>query len=443
MENEKAEEGVIETEIIEISTPRSRYLAVSGIILSAAMMALASGLAFAYIPVKLLSLGFEPWVPAAMTPAVALGGLFGCFAMAPLLRLSGHARIFMLLYALIVISMAALAIFTNPWAWIVARTIYGFAISGVFIVAQSWLHHASTDDIRGKVISIFYVGYVASLGIGAFMVGWVESEGNTIPVLAGFFVALAMLPVALTRLPQPEPPESISVDIVRVWKISPVGLAGMLAVGGGTMLLQSVAPIYVTELGYARGDVGLMMLLMQFGLIAIQIPMGALSDRIDRRLVLAIVSAGATVVAAVAFGGHGAMGLAMIILLFAMWNGFNETIYSVSSALANDRADPKDYVMLSSTQMIAWSVSAFIVPAMATLALAFMPVQFFMPVGASISALFLLFVIYRMMQRGDVEAGEKESFQPVTAQVVYPGEYSNPDAITADDDTAGVTEGLG
>ncbi|MCB1386719.1 MAG: MFS transporter [Nitratireductor sp.] len=434
------EQDVVKTESMEQSTPRSRYWAVSGIILSSSLMAMASGLAFAYIPIKLLSLGFEPWVPASMTPALALGGLAGCFATGPLLRHSGHARIFMLFYAMLAMSMAAIALFTSPWAWVVARMGYGFAINGVFIVAQSWLHHASTDDIRGKVISIFYVAYVVALGSGGFLVGYVESEGNSIPILASFFVAAAMIPVALTSLPQPEAPEAISVDIRRVWKISPVGLAGMFAVGGATMLLQSIAPIYMTELGHSRSDVGLMMLLMQLGLICIQIPMGALSDRIDRRIVLAIVSGGAMIVAMTAFSGHGSTGLILLILLFALWNGFNETIYSVSSALANDRANPADYVMLSSTQMIAWSTSAFIVPLIATVALAFAPVQYFMPAAAVISGLFMVFVIIRMFKRRDVAPADKDAFQPITSQVAYPGDYANPDAY--DDDNSGASEGL-
>lgn len=433
-------EGIIKTKITEVSTTRSRLIAVSGVIASSTIGAFASGLMFAYIPVKLLSVGFEPWVASSMLPAVAFGGLAGCFATGPLLRLVGHARVFMLLYAVMVMTMLAISYFESPYAWLVARMCYGFAINGIFIVAQSWLHFASTDQIRGKVITAFYIAYVVALGFGSYITGQIDIAGNTTPVFATAVVALAMIPVGLTRLPQPEAPEAISVDLRRVWKISPVGLAGMFAVGGATMLMQSMAPIYTTSLGYTPADVGLLMFLMQIGLIAIQMPMGALSDRIDRRIVLAIVSAGSVVVAGIAYGSHGAASLTLLILVFAFWNGFNETVYSVSSALANDRADPSDYVMLSSTQMIAWSLAAFIIPSIATVILAFMPIQFFMPMGMAISALFFVFVLYRMRVREEVPQEEREDFQAVTAQVAYPGDYSNPDAY--EDESAGTTQGL-
>jgi len=433
-------EGVIKTKFTEVSTTRSRLLAVSGVIASSTIGAFASGLLFAYIPVKLLSVGFEPWVASSMLPAVAFGGLVGCFATGPLLRMVGHARVFMLLYAVMVMSMVAIAFFESPYAWLCARMAYGFAINGIFIVAQSWLHNASTDDTRGKVITTFYILYVVALGFGSFIAGQMDITGNTIPILATAFVSLAMIPVGLTRLPQPEAPEAIAVNIRRVWKISPVGLAGMFAVGGASMLLQSMAPIYTTSLGYGPADVGLVMFLMQVGLISIQMPMGALSDRIDRRIVLAIVSAGSILLAGLAFGTAGATSLIMLIVIFALWNGFNETVYSVSSALANDRADPADYVMLSSTQMIAWSFAAFIIPSTATLILAFVPIYYFIPMGGLISACFMLFVLFRMRVRDEVPQEEREDFQAVTAQVAYPGDYSNPDAY--EDEDAGSTEGL-
>ncbi|MGB7285953.1 MAG: MFS transporter [Salaquimonas sp.] len=434
-------EGAIETEITEISTNRSRFLAVSGIIFSTTIMSAASGLLFAYVPTKLLDLGFETWVAASMTPAVALGGLFGCFAMGPLLRLSGHARIFMLLYALIELSMLTVAAFSSPWVWLAARVGYGFAINGIFILAQSWLHNAANDEIRGRVISIFYLGYVLGYGAGTYSIGFMDVDGNIVPMIATFIVALATIPVALTRLPQPEPPETMTVNIKKVWSISPVGLAGMFTVGGATMLMQSFAPIYAKTEGFSTADVGLLMLCMQLGLLVVQLPMGALSDRIDRRIVLLMVSAGACVLAIFGFTSHGYLTFLMMALMFAIWNGCNETLYSVSSALANDRAHPSQYVMLASTQMIVWSLAAFIFPTIATIALPFIPIQSFMVMCGLIVMAYGIFVFYRINQRSaEIPPEERDNALPGTALVVNPGDYSNPDAY--DDENSGTSSGL-
>jgi MFS family permease len=338
-------------------------------------------------------------------------------------------------------SMLTVAAFGSPWAWLAARIGYGFAINGVFIVAQSWLHNASTDEIRGRVISFFYLGYVLGYGIGSYSIGFLDVAGNDVPMIATFIVAVAMIPVALTKLSQPEPPEAITVDIRKVWNISPVGLAGMFTVGGATMLMQSFAPIYAKTEGFSTADVGLLMLLMQLGLLVVQLPMGALSDRIDRRIVLLIVSAGACAISIFGFSSHGLLSFMIMALMFSIWNGCNETLYSVSSALANDRADPSQYVLLSSTQMITWSTAAFIFPTIATIALPFLPIQSFMAFCGIIVFVYGLFVFYRIRRRSkEVPPEERETALPGTALVVNPGDYANPDA--AEDEAAGITEGL-
>lgn len=431
------EETIIETTQVRISaTP----VAMSGIIISMMMMAAASGVAFAYIPISLSNMGFEPWVASAMFPALSLGGLAGCLVVGWMLRLSGHARVFMSVYALIIWSFLIVLITDNPYIWILSRVLYGFGINGAFIVAQSWLHDACSDDNRGKVITGFYVSYVIALGLGSFSIGYMDVASHVPMAICVGLVALAILPVGLTRLRQPEAPEEFNIQVKKLWKISPVGMVGMLCVGGLTMTLQSFAPIYAGTLNYEPSDIGLLLLMMQMGLLVIQLPMGALSDRIDRRYVLMIVSVMSVVLSIIAIMTESNLSFIWLILLFALWAGSIETFYSVSSALANDRADPKDYVFLSSTQMAMWSLGAFIVPLISTILLQFLPVKMFMWLLLVLSAMFAVFVTLRIFVREAVPQEEMENFQYATAQVVNTGEYYNPETIA--EANAGVGEGL-
>ncbi len=431
------EEVIIETTEVRVSaTP----VAMSGIIISMMMMAAASGIAFAYIPITLAAAGFEPWVASAMFPALSLGGLLGCLAVGWFLRLSGHARVFMSVYALIIWSFLIVLLTDNPYIWILSRLLYGFGINGAFIVAQSWLHDACTDENRGKVITAFYVSYVIALGLGAFSIGYMPVASHIPMAVCVGLVTLAILPVGLTRLRQPEAPEEFNIQVRKLWKISPVGMIGMLCVGGLTMTLQSFAPIYAGTLSYTPSDIGLLMLMMQMGLLVVQLPMGALSDRIDRRYVLMIVASMSSVLGVVAIVTESSLSFFWLVLLFAIWSGSIETFYSVSSALANDRADPKDFVFLSSTQMVMWSLGAFIVPLSSTILLQFLPVTMFMWLLLGLSAAFAIFVTLRIFVREAVPQDEMENFQYATAQVVNTGEYYNPEMVA--EANAGVGEGL-
>jgi MFS family permease len=214
----------------------------------------------------------------------------------------------------------------------------------------------------------------------------------------------------------------------------------MMAVGGMTMVMQSISPIYAAQTGFSTQQIGILLFVMQIGLLGIQLPFGALSDRIDRRYVLAIVAFGCIVIPMVAFTSHGALSFLLLVILFTFWNGFNETIYSVSSALANDRADPADYVMLSATQMISWSAAAFIIPLGATFCLAFLPVQFYMLICVTIGIIFFGFVIVRIRARNDVPIEDKEAFKTLPSQIAISGDFANSDLY--EDENAGTTSGL-
>ena len=330
----------------------------------------------------------------------------------------GHARVFMVLTAAIILSVLTIALGPEPVLWIAARALYGFSAAGLFIVSQSWLNDASENRWRGRVIAIFYMTYVLGVGAGSFLLTFVSLDSADAPLLSILFAALAILPIGLTRLRTPPPPDSVAVAVQAVWRISPVGFAGMLAVGGLTMLVQGFAPIYAAAEGFGQDDIALLLFLMQFGMIAVQYPLGALSDRTDRRFVLIAAAAIVAVGGLVASQSSG-VALLWLILIFAVWSGATETIFAVANAHANDRADPQYYVALSSTMLIAWSISGFAIPAVATALTQVVGPRAFMFVAVAVALLYGLFVVYRLTRREAVEEAAQEPYQPITAQAPY------------------------
>ena len=139
-------------------------LAIAGVIVSMALVAIGNGLMFAYIPVSLGAAGYPPTWAGSILTGLSAGGIAGCLLTAPLVRRVGHARAFMISSALIVLSNALVGAGILPFLWIAARVLYGFAICAMFIVAQSWLNDAVGNAIRGRVMAIFYVCYIVGLG---------------------------------------------------------------------------------------------------------------------------------------------------------------------------------------------------------------------------------------------------------------------------------------
>ena len=394
-------------------------VAIASVIGSLALVAVGNGLMFAYIPVRLGAEGFAPTWAGGILTGLSAGGIAGCLLTGALVRRIGHARAYMVLSALIVLSNATVGAGTYPVLWIFARALYGFAISGMFIVAQSWLNDAVGNAIRGRVMAGFYVSYVVGMGIGSALMGVLDLGSAQAPLVGNAFTALSMLPIGITRLAQPRAPEAASVALRRAWQISPVGIAGMLAVGGLSMMIAGFAPIHATAKGLTQQEVATLMFCMPLGTLLFQIPFGWISDRTDRRYVL-IAASLLVAVAGVAAARFDAAALTVILIVYIVWSGASESIYSLSSAHANDRAAKDDLVTLSSSMLFAWSVSGFLIPGIGTALTAVYGTQAFIYVAIVIAIAYGLFVIWRVTAASPVPAAETGSFAPMTAQAPLP-----------------------
>ncbi|WP_421915784.1 MFS transporter [Mesorhizobium sp.] len=398
-------------------------IAMASIIVSMALIAVGNGLMFAYIPVRLGVEGFDPVWAGLIVTGLSAGGLAGCMLTGPLVRRVGHARAFMVLSALIALSNAAVGAGPHPLLWIAARALYGFAICGLFIVAQSWLNDVVANAIRGRVMAFFYVAYVAGLGVGYAASALIDIKTAEGPLVGIVFTALSILPVGLTRLRQPPAPQAASVALRRAWRISPVGVAGMLAVGGLSMAIAGFAPIHATAKGYSQADVALLLSCMPLGTLILQIPLGWVSDRTDRRYVLMGASALAMVTGMLALGFDGA-GVGVLVVIYIIWDGASESLYSLSSAHAADRAGKDDMVALSSSMLFAWSLAGFVVPGIVTGLSALYGTQAFIHVSIGIAAIYCVFVLWRVLKSPAVPATETGTFAPMTAQAPLPLELA-------------------
>lgn len=392
---------------------------VAGVILAMSLAAVGNGLMFAYIPVRLGAEGYAPTWAGLILTGLSAGGIAGCLLTAWLVRRVGHARAYMVFSALIVLSNALVGLGVDPVVWILARALYGFAICGMFVVAQSWLNDAVGNAIRGRVMAIFYVCYIVGLGVGSYLMGLLDISTQVAPILGVAFTAVSILPVGLTRLSQPPPPTGASVALGEAWLISPVGVAGMLAVGGLSMMIAGFTPIHATASGYSQQDVATLLFAMPLGTLLFQIPFGWISDRTDRRYML-IVAAALVVMAGLAASRFDGGPLLLMIAIYLVWSGASETIYSLSSAHANDRATKDEMVRLSGTMLFLWSVSGFIVPGIGTALTAAFGTGSFITVAIVIAAAFCAFTIWRVMRSPRVPADETGAFTPMSAQTPLP-----------------------
>ena len=392
-------------------SPKGSPFAVASIILSTGLVAIGNGLMFAFIPVRLAADGFDPAWAGSILTALSAGGMAGCLFTNPVIRRVGHARAYMAFSGLIILSNALLAMTADPAYWLAARMLYGFAINALFIISQSWLNDAVANAVRGRVMGAFYVTYIVGLGTGALVMGAIDITANAAPVIGIAFAALSLLPVGLTRLAVPAAPASGTISLERAWRISPVALVGMAAVGGMSMLVGGFTPIHLSAAGYGKQDLAWLMFLMPLGTIIIQGPSSWISDRMDRRYVLIAISLLSAASGLFALGAEGAA-ILVLIPIYMLWDGATETIYSIANAQAGDRAQRHDQVMMSSTLLFVWSSSAFLAPGLATLLTTRFGTMAFMPLAIGLALIYAVFALWRLMQSKPADHPPATDFAP-------------------------------
>lgn len=390
----------------------SAYKAVFTIVLSAALVACGSGMLGAFMPVHLSKAGLSTDQVGSIVTSYALGMLLACFFSGRLIRRVGHIRSYAAFGALSGTMVLALSWQASLEWWLALRFVHGFASNSVFMVMQSWLNERTESRYRGQVMAFFYVLYTVFYGSGALLLAKMDIE-SLAPFMigCGLFI-LSIIPISTTKIPGPPLPEKIKIDLKAVYRLSPVGSVGAFVSGATGMTLQGVGAIYGTLLGLTPAAIGILMASTQAGNLVIQWPLGFLSDRIDRRLVL-IGAAGAAALISIFITGLNAETFVVLIIAFGVFGGMAEAIYSISTAHANDWAEGDDYVTLSSTILVVWAVGATLGALVATQAMSFMGPSGLPIYTLIIMACYGLFAVFRMFARSEPPEEAQETFEAV------------------------------
>ncbi len=416
---------------------------VGALLLAISLLMLASGLFGTFIGLRSSLEGFSQTVVGLMMSAYYVGLIVGTLRIGPLVNRIGHIRAFAAFCAIAAAAAITFPFYASAPLWILLRGIIGFSMAGLFMVVESWLNDRATGETRGTVMSLYMMVSYLAMGSGQFMLNLGDPYEPQLFMLTTLLFCLALIPVAVTRASYPAPVESSHFGFRELYRISPTAVMGCLCAGLSSGAIYGMGPVFAKNLGLSVADISRFMGVIVISGLFLQLPIGRLSDRYDRRWIIigvAIASALSCVgmVLLMRLGSYqmmtptGAvdslweMQSTSLQAMAAAYGGFVATLYPLSVAYANDYIDPKDMVQATGGLVLAFGIGAALGPvAAAGLMKPLGPAGLFIFTGFA-AAMLVAFALYRTRRRSWVPVMEKESF------VVMPEAMAMPVAMELD-----------
>lgn len=291
-----------------------------------------------------------------------VGFFLGCWWAPRLMGTVGHSRAFAVFTSMGAIGLAGHILIIDPLAWAILRVGSGVCIAGCYTVVESWLQAKVTNESRGRAMGSYRLVDMGGSLMAQLMIGTLANLETYIAYnILTMLCCASLLPLALTRVPQPETPSAPRLRPRLAWQMSPLAVAGVIVAALSSASFRMVGPIYGQEVGLAASQIGLFLAAFVAGGAIAQYPTGWLADKFDRRWVLiwlsaaSVVSCGVTV-AASNMGTIGVMGAAAFF-------GFTTfPVYSVAAAHAHDFASNEERVELSAALMFFYATGAIAAP---------------------------------------------------------------------------------
>ncbi len=372
------------------------------------VMMAGSGLLSTLIGLRLERAGSGTMVIGLVSTAYFGGLMVGALRAGNIVRRVGHIRAFAAFVALLSASTLTYALFQHPALWAALRIIDGLCVAGVFICVESWLNDRADTGTRGSILAWYMVALYSGQALGQALLRTGGTAQDNPFQFASILITLAIIPVCLTRSAAPMLEDAASLPLRRLFEASPLGVAGAGFTGLVLGAFYGLAAIYARRLGLSLGDTATFMMTVILGGVALQWPLGRLSDLYDRRrVIVGCFAATLAVSAALTMPPSGGA----LFALGAAFGGLSFALYPLCVAYVNDRLLPTERVAASGQLVLLYSSGAALGPIGAATAMTFAgPGGLFFFIAVCAAAM-LVFGLWRLATSDPVPGAAQQDFQ--------------------------------
>jgi MFS family permease len=328
------------------------------------MMLIGSGLLSTYLALRLAADHVDSlWVGALMAAnyfGLVLGGKIGHRLIARV----GHIRAYSACAGIVGAAVLGHGLVNWLPAWLFLRVIVGLGMMCQYMVIESWLNEQADTKQRGMVFSGYMIASYLGLVLGQLILVMHPGLGLELLMLVALCFTLCLVPVALTRRIHPAPLHPAPMEPRFFIKRVPQSLSTVLGAGLIVGSFYGLAPLYASQQGLSTEQVGLFMGSCIFAGLLVQWPLGWLSDRYDRALLIRSF-AFSLALAALPLAIMERVPLEVLFIAGFLCSLVQFCLYPLAVAFSNDHIEGDRRVSLTAMLLVTYGVGASIGPLVA------------------------------------------------------------------------------
>lgn len=383
-----------------------------GLFAAIGLLMLGNGLLGTLLGIRSELEGFATTATGAVMASYYVGFLFGSRIAPKTMERVGHVRVFAALASLASASPLVHSVFIDPVLWGAMRFVFGFCMAGLYVVAESWLNQAATNQTRGRLLSVYMLVMMGGLGASQLLIGVASPTGFRLFVLASLLVSLAVVPIALSqgKTPPFHAPETLRA--AKLWEAAPLGIIGGIGAGLTSGALFAIGPVYATRVGFRSTEVAWVIGAALVGSLVWQWPIGLASDRVPRRRAILVITALGALVAATGAQSTTPSLTYLLVVMFLL-GGLTFPMYSVVLSHINDIVSHNQVVAASSLYVFVNGLGAILGPLLAAVAIDSIGVAgFFVVIGGAHAAV-AVYALFRItVEPAAVSRDEQTPWRP-------------------------------
>lgn len=386
----------------------SAFITTRSMLLAIFMLMAGNGVISTLVSFRLESAGTRAGLIGLVATSYFIGLTLGALRVSPIIRRVGHIRTFAAAVSLLSATTLAYTIFQGTGFWALLRFIDGLSVAAVFICLESWLNEQAESGTRGLVLAAYMTFLYAGQALGQFLLN-LGGPAAAPFIAASLLISLSILPIALTRMKEPAVAQQAPFSVRRLYAASPLGVVGCGMIGLMLGAFYGMGAVYTRRLGLEMSEIALFMSVVIAGGVALQWPVGWLSDRFDRRAVIVAALLGTT---AVCGGLAWLTGSGPVLLILGLFfGGLSFALYPLCVAHTNDHLSAKQRVSASGGLVLTYSIGAAVGPtAGAGVMMAAGTGGLFLFIGAC-ALLTLIFALWRQLRREPVPSELQQPYQ--------------------------------